>query len=108
VATAEGWLYLAIILDLFSRRVVGWKLSESLDTSLVCTAPQNALALRQPAAGLYFHSNRGSQYASRALQKILQAQPSVRGVGNRYDNAKAEAFFGTLKTECFPVNNVFR
>jgi transposase InsO family protein len=110
VATAEGWLYLAIILDLFSRRVVGWKLSESLDASLVCTALQNALVLRQPAAGLYFHSDRGSQYASHALQKILQAvqaQPSMSGVGNCYDNAKAEAFFSTLKTECFPVNNVF-
>jgi len=110
VATAEGWLYLAIILDLFSRRVVGWKLSESLDASLVCTALQNAFVLRQPATGLYFHSDRGSQYASHALQKILQAvqaQPSMSGVGNCYDNAKAEAFFSTLKTECFPVNNVF-
>lgn len=110
VATAEGWLYLAIILDLFSRRVVGWKLSESLDASLVCTALQNALVLRQPSAGLYFHSDRGSQYASHAVQKILQAikaQPSMSGVGNCYDNAKAEAFFSTLKTECFPVNNVF-
>ena len=111
VATAEGWLYLAIILDLFSRRVVGWKLSESLDASLVCTALQNALVLRQPAAGLYFHSDRGSQSASQAVQKILQAvqaEPSMSGVGNCYDNAKAEAFFSTLKTECFPVNNVFR
>jgi transposase InsO family protein len=110
VATTEGWLYLAIILDLFSRRVVGWKLSESLDASLVCTALQNALVLRQPAKGLYFHSDRGSQYASHALQKILQAikaQPSMSGVGNCYDNAKAEAFFSTLKTECFPLNNVF-
>lgn len=110
VATAEGWLYLAIILDLFSRRVVGWKLSESLDASLVCAALQNALVLRQPAKGLYFHSDRGSQYASHAVQKILQAvqaQPSMSGVGNCYDNAKAEAFFSTLKTECFPVNNVF-
>jgi putative transposase len=110
VATTEGWLYLAVILDLFSRRVVGWKLSESLDASLVCTALQNALVLRQPAKGLYFHSDRGSQYASHAVQKILQtvqAQPSMSGVGNCYDNAKAEAFFSTLKTECFPVNNLF-
>jgi putative transposase len=110
VATAEGWLYLAIILDLFSRRVVGWKLSASLDASLVCTALQNALVLRQPAEGLYFHSDRGSQDASQTVQKILQAvqaQPSMSGVGNCYDNAKAEAFFSTLKTECFPVNNVF-
>jgi putative transposase len=110
VATAQGWLYLAIILDLFSRRVVGWKLSESLDASLVGTALQNALVLRQPTKGLYFHSDRGSQYASHAVQTMLQAiqaKPSMSGVGNCYDNAKAEAFFSTLKTECFPVNNVF-
>ena len=110
VATAEGWLYLAVVLDLFSRRVVGWKLGESLDASLVCAALQNALVLRQPAAGFYFHSDRGSQYASHLLQKILQAvqaQPSMSGVGNCYDNAKAEAFFSTLKTESFPVSNVF-
>jgi putative transposase len=110
VATAEGWLYLAVIVDLFSRRVVGWKLSESLEASLVCTALQNALVLRQPAAGLYFHSDRGSQYASHAVQDILQAikaKPSMSGLGNCYDNAKAEAFFSTLKTECLPVNNVF-
>jgi putative transposase len=111
VATAEGWLYLAVIVDLFSRRVVGWKLSESLDANLVCTALQNALILRRPAAGLYFHSDRGSQYASQAVQKILQAvqaEPGMSGVGNCYDNAKAEAFFSTLKTECFPISNVFR
>src|SRR6201998_4004572 len=110
VATAEGWLYLAVILDLFSRRVVGWKLEDRLEASLVHQALQNALFLRQPKAGLYFHSDRGCQYSSHAVQKILQAikaQPSMSGVGNCYDNAKAEAFFSTLKTECFPVNNVF-
>ena len=61
VATAEGWLYLAVILDLFSRRVVGWKLGKSLSAELVGSALQNALALRQPQAGLYFHSDRGCQ-----------------------------------------------
>jgi len=77
VATAEGWLYLAVILDLFSRRVVGWKLSESLDASLVCTALQNALVLRQPAKGLYFHSDRGSQYAShRCKRSSKPSKPS--------------------------------
>ncbi len=110
VATVEGWLYLAIILDLFSRRVVGWKLGESLEASLVASALQNALVLRQPAPGLYFHSDRGSQYGSQVVQKpleVIQALPSMSGVGNCYDNAKAEAFFSTLKTECFPVGNVF-
>ena len=61
LATLEGWLYLAVILDLFSRRVVGWKLGESLESELVVTALKNALVLRQPDEGLYFHSDRGSQ-----------------------------------------------
>jgi putative transposase len=61
IATAEGWLYLAVILDLFSRRVVGWKLDDGLESSLVHQALQNALVLRQPQAGLYFHSDRGCQ-----------------------------------------------
>src|ERR1700745_2848144 len=71
VATAEGWLYLAVVLDLFSRRVVGWKLSESLDSELIVTALRNALVLRQPQEGLYFHSDRGSQYSSQAVRKPL-------------------------------------
>src|SRR5437879_1010266 len=66
VATLEGWLYLAVILDLFSRRVVGWKLGETLEAELVVTALKNALDLRQPDEGLYFHSDRGSQYNSQA------------------------------------------
>jgi putative transposase len=110
VATAEGWLYLAVILDLFSRRVVGWKLDDSLDAGLVHQALQNALILRQPPVGLYFHSDRGCQYTSHLVRKpleVIQAIPSMSGVGNCYDNAKAEAFFSTLKTECFPLNNCF-
>jgi transposase InsO family protein len=110
VATAEGWLYLAVILDLFSRRVVGWKLDDRLEARLVHQALQNALVLRQPPAGLYFHSDRGCQYASRLVRKpleVIQAIPSMSGLGNCYDNAKAEAFFSTLKTECFPVSNCF-
>jgi putative transposase len=71
VATLEGWLYLAVILDLFSRRVVGWKLGESLEAKLVVTALRNALVLRQPDRGLYFHSDRGSQYSSEAVRKPL-------------------------------------
>ena len=110
VSTLEGWLYLAVILDLFSRRVVGWKLGESLEAELVVTALRNALMLRQPHRGLYFHSDRGSQYSSDAVRKplsVIGANLSMSGVGNCYDNAAAEAFFSTLKTECFPDNQVF-
>src|SRR5438876_7367990 len=110
VATLEGWLYLAVILDLFSRRVVGWKLGESLEAELVVTALKNALVSRQPDEGLYFHSDRGSQYTSEAVRKplsVIGANLSMSGVGNCYDNAKAEAFFSTLKTECFADNQLF-
>lgn len=110
VATAEGWLYLAVILDLFSRRVVGWKLEDRLDASLVHQALQNALIVRQPKAGLYFHSDRGCQYSSHLVRKPLEvigAISSMSALGNCYDNAKAEAFFSTLKSECFPLSNCF-
>jgi len=110
VATAQGWLYLAVILDLFSRRVVGWKLDDSLQASLVHQALQNALVLRRPQAGLYFHSDRGCQYSSHMVRKpleVIEAIPSMSALGNCYDNAKAEAFFSSLKTECFPVSNCF-
>jgi transposase InsO family protein len=110
VATLEGWLYLAVILDLFSRKVLGWKLGETLEAELVVAALKNALRLRQPDPGLYFHSDQGSQYSSQALQKplaVIGAVPSMSGVGNCYDNATAEAFFSTLKTECFPLSNCF-
>jgi putative transposase len=93
VATAEGWLYLAVILDLFSRRVVGWKLDEQLDAGLVHQALQNALVLRQPQAGLYFHSDRGCQYSSQLVRKpleVIQAIPSMSGVGNCF-TSKAQA-----------------
>ena len=97
-------------MDLFSRRVVGWKLGESLEAELVVTALRNALVLRQPDEGLYFHSDRGSQYSSEAVRKplsVIGATQSMSGVGNCYDNATMEAFFSTLKTECFPDNQVF-
>ena len=110
VATREGWLYLAVILDLFSRKVVGWKLGETLEAELVETALANALIMRAPDPGLYFHSDRGSQYSSQAVRKplrVIGANLSMSGRGNCYDNAKAEAFFSTLKTECFPPNQLF-
>jgi putative transposase len=101
--TTEGWLYLAVIIDLFSRRVVGWSMAEHMRTELVLTALEAALGHRQPAqTGLLFHSDRGSQYASGEYQEALQ-QATMTGSmsrrGNCWDNAVAESFFGTLKTE---------
>jgi transposase InsO family protein len=110
VATSEGWLYLAVILDLFSRRVVGWKLGDSLATELVETAWQNALVFRQPPRGLIFHSDQGGQYSSQIMReklRVLGVLQSMSAQGNCYDNARAEAFFSSLKTECFPLSNCF-
>jgi transposase InsO family protein len=103
IDTAQGWLYLAIILDLFSRKVVGWAMSEHMDTALVETALHMALRTRQPKATLLHHSDQGSQYTSSVYQSSLadwNIQPSMSRVGNCYDNAVAESFFGTLKAEC--------
>jgi transposase InsO family protein len=102
VPTAEGWLYLAVVLDLYSRRIVGWAMSDSLHRQLVIDALQMALTARQPPPGLLHHSDRGSQYASQEYQTLLtQAQMvgSMSRKGNCYDNAPLESFFGTFKTE---------
>lgn len=102
VPTAEGWLYLAVVLDLYSRRIVGWAMSDSLHRQLVIDALQMALTARQPPPGLLHHSDRGSQYASEEYQALLtQAQMvgSMSRKGNCYDNAPLESFFGTFKTE---------
>ena len=110
VGTLEGWLYLAVILDLFSRKVLGWKLGDTLQAELVVAALKNALVLRQPEPGLYFHSDQGSQYSSDAVRKpltVIGANLSMSAQGNCYENAKAEAFFSTLKGECFPERQVF-
>ena len=100
--TVEGWLYLAVILDLFSRQVVGWSMSESLECQLALDALKMALAHRQPARGLIHHSDRGVQYASQQYQQLL-AQHGIIGSmsrkGNCWDNAVAESFFATLKKE---------
>lgn len=101
--TVEGWLYLATVLDLFSRRVVGWAMAEHMETSLVREALQMALTQRHPAAGLLHHSDRGRQYASAEYQALLAAhgvECSMSRRGNCYDNAVHESFFGTLKSEC--------
>jgi len=100
--TVEGWLYLAAVMDLASRKIVGWALSSSLKTNLVKEALQQALAKRRPGPGLLHHSDRGTQYASSAFQALLlnhQILPSMSGAGHCYDNAAMESFWSTLKTE---------
>lgn len=100
--TAEGWLYLAIILDLFSRRVVGWSLQKRMTKKLVMDALRMAIWRRRPGAGLIFHSDRGSQYCSLDFQGLLKRNKMLSSMsrkGDCWDNAVAESFFGTLKTE---------
>lgn len=100
--TKQGWLYLAIVLDLFSRRIVGWSMAPTLERTLVMAALQMAIMIRTPAEGLMHHSDRGSQYASYDYQKILQQKKIVSSMsrrGNCYDNAPTESCFATLKRE---------
>jgi len=100
--TMEGWLYLAAVLDLFGRRIVGWALDSHIKAELACRALRMAINRRQPDAGLIHHSDRGSQYASKKYQKLLQAnqmRPSMSRKGDCWDNAPMESFFHTLKTE---------
>jgi putative transposase len=102
VFTREGWLYLAAVMDLYSRKIVGWATSDSLETHLVKAALQQSLASRRPAPGLLHHSDRGSQYAAsgyRQLLKTAEIQPSMSAQGYCYDNAAMESFWSTLKTE---------
>jgi len=102
IPTDEGWLYLAAVLDMYSRRVVGWALSDTLHRQLVIEALQMALLTRRPPPGLIHHSDRGSQYASHDYQALLtehQIVASMSRSGNCYDNAPMESFFASLKTE---------
>ncbi len=102
VFTTQGWLYLAAVMDLYSRKIVGWTTSGSLETPLVKEALQQALVDRRPAAGLLHHSDRGVQYASGAYRALLHSchiRPSMSAAGNCYDNAAMESFWSTLKTE---------
>lgn len=102
VWTQEGWLYLAVILDLHSRRVVGWAVSDRMKKDLAIRALDMAVRLRNPPPGCLFHSDRGSQYCSYDYQKKLQAyglRPSMSGKGNCYDNSAVETFFKSLKAE---------
>jgi len=103
IPTKQGWLYVAAILDLYSRMVVGWSMSGNCDEKLVEHALEQALARRHPKAGLLHHSDRGSQYTSQAYQANLwryEIQSSMSRKGNCWDNAAMESFFGTLKDEC--------
>jgi transposase InsO family protein len=100
--TREGWLYLAVVIDLYARRVVGWAAGDRLHKELALTALRRALVMRRPAAGLLHHSDRGSQYCSNAYQAELRLHGivvSMSGKGNCYDNAMVETFFKTLKSE---------
>lgn len=102
VWTAEGWLYLAVVLDVFSRRIVGWSMKKRMTDELTVTAFRNALIRRQPAPGLIFHSDRGAQYCSNRFQSLLKGTgglQSMSSTGCCYDNAVTESFFGTLKRE---------
>lgn len=102
IPTDEGWLYLAAVLDLHSRRIVGWAMSDSLHRQLVIDALLMAIQTRQPPPGLLHHSDRGSQYASDEYQALLTKfgmTASMSRTGNCYDNAPMESFFGSLKTE---------
>jgi putative transposase len=103
IPTAEGWLYLAVVLDVFSRLVVGWAMAPVQDEHLVEQALRMALGRREPQAELLHHSDRGSEYTSDAYLALLKSwgiQVSMSRTGNCYDNAVMERFFGTLKREC--------
>src|SRR5450631_2163499 len=100
--TAEGWLYLALVIDLFSRRIIGWAMSSRMKKGLAVTALRKALAMRQSSEGLIHHSDRGSQYASDDYQRLLASHriaQSMSGKGNCYDNAMVETVFKTIKSE---------
>ena len=102
VPTAQGWLFLAVVIDLFSRRVVGWATSDTQPTELVLEALRMAITRRSPSGNVLHHSDRGCQYASADYRKVLAANgmtSSMSRRGNCWDNAVVESFFGTLKAE---------
>lgn len=100
--TQEGWLYLAVVIDLFSRKIVGWSMSSRMKAELVCDALKMALWQRKPGRGLIVHSDRGVQYASKSYRTLLKAHGCVGSMsrkGDCWDNAVPESFFGRLKQE---------
>jgi transposase InsO family protein len=103
IRTREGWLYLATVLDIYSRKVVGWAMDPQMEQTLVAAALQMATTRRRPQAGLLHHTDRGSQYAAHAYQQLLSVhhmEVSMSRKGECYDNAVMESFFATLKAEC--------
>jgi putative transposase len=110
IRTKEGWLYLAVIIDLFSRKVVGWSMKSDMKTNLLLEALGMAIRARKPQAGLIHHSDRGVQYASYLFQEALQKAGMVCSMsrkGNCWDNAEAESFFSTLKRELIYPHRAF-
>jgi putative transposase len=102
ILTQEGWLYLAAVLDLYSRRIIGWAMSDRMTSDLTVDALKMAIVQRQPELALIHHSDQGSQYTDGTYQALLKnhgIQVSMNGVGSWYDNAPMESFFGTLKSE---------
>ncbi len=100
--TQEGWLYLAVVIDLCSRKIVGWSMSSRMTAQLVCDALTMAIWQRRPTAGLIHHSDRGSQYASKLFRQLLKAHGFISSMSRRancWDNAVVESFFGSLKQE---------
>jgi putative transposase len=105
IPTREGWLYLAVVEDLFSRMVVGWSMDQTMESRLVVDALEMAIVRRRPGAGLLAHSDRGSQYASEHYQRVLAEEGivcSMSAVGQCWDNAPVESLFGRLKCEVAP------
>jgi putative transposase len=103
IRTFEGWLYLAAVMDLYSRKIVGWAMSERMTSDLAVSALKMAIKHRKPRKGILHHSDRGVQYASKPYQKLLKKNGfmgSMSRKGNCWDNAPMESFFSTLKTEC--------
>jgi putative transposase len=102
IPTQEGWLYLAVVLDLFSRRIIGWAMSDRMTSNLTMNAFKMAIRRRRPEINLIHHSDQGSQYTDGEYQQLLKdwgIQVSMNGAGNWYDNAPMESFFGSLKSE---------
>jgi transposase InsO family protein len=103
ISTREGWLYLAAVLDIYSRKVVGWAMDKHMGEGLVASALQMAIGQRRPGEGVLHHSDRGSQYAALDYQQLLDAHRmtvSMSRKGDCYDNAVMESFWSTLKAEC--------
>ncbi len=111
IPTEEGWLYLAGLMDLTSRKIVGWALEDQMPTELVECALNRALDQRIPPPELIHHTDRGCQYTSRSYQQRLQTlkiQPSMSAIGYCFDNATMESFWSTLKTEALPDSGIFQ